>query len=172
MSGIFSSEPIVRILSCPNCGETMNTTQNRCPACSASIDPAVAEVAANALSVINQACSDATMVQTVLGLSIAVLFGGLWVLFRFRHVQATFVIFPSLASNPILTNLYALSLLIAFGALAALAMAARWWRSCSRLQTADEGYVNAKQNVKSTAIFASCFVATVAAITLYLWMRQ
>lgn len=168
MSEIFSDELVIRILSCPNCGEAMNTTQSRCPACSAPIDPASAEAAANTLDVINQACSGATMVKAALGLSLTVLLVGLRALFRFRAVHATLVIFPSLAPSPILTNLYALSLLIAVGAVATLTMAALWWRSYSSLQTADGGYIKAKQNVKGTAIVASSFVVTVTAITLYL----
>lgn len=52
-----------RIFQCPNCGETIDTAAERCRFCSSPIDPAAAEMAANLMAKVNQACSDASYLK-------------------------------------------------------------------------------------------------------------
>ena len=170
MSKIFNVQPSVRILSCPACGETMNTSQQKCPKCGLAVDLNAAEEAANSLSVINQACSDATMVDAIGGLSLAVGIVGLFVLFRFRRVGYVFITFESLASSHSLANIYALSLLVAVGMLAALGAALRWSAKYSRLQTPDQEFAAKKSGVKTSATRALSFLILEAAVSIYLWI--
>jgi hypothetical protein len=49
-----------RVFQCPQCKQTIDTSARQCRFCSASIDPAEAELAATAMARLNQACSDAS----------------------------------------------------------------------------------------------------------------
>lgn len=56
-----------RIFQCPNCKETIDTAALNCPFCSVSIDPKLVEAAAEVMSKINQACSDASYLRIMAG---------------------------------------------------------------------------------------------------------
>lgn len=56
-----------RIFECPNCKQTIDTAAVKCPYCSISIDPKLAEAAADVMSKINQACSDASYLRIMAG---------------------------------------------------------------------------------------------------------
>lgn len=77
MSELFTNHAAIRILSCPVCSQTMNTSQTHCPSCSTWVDSVAAEAAADQLSVVNQGCSDATLVQSAFGLTMTFLIFGL-----------------------------------------------------------------------------------------------
>jgi hypothetical protein len=63
-----------RIFQCPKCKETINTSVTQCPYCSVAIDPRAAEVAAEAMSKLNQACSDASYLRIMAGTMVAFFF--------------------------------------------------------------------------------------------------
>jgi hypothetical protein len=52
-----------KIFECPNCKQTIDTSSTQCRFCSATIDPADAEVAAAQMARINRACSDASYLK-------------------------------------------------------------------------------------------------------------
>ena len=52
-----------RIFPCPRCKETIDTAAVNCPFCSVSIDPKLAEAAADRMARVNQACSDASYLR-------------------------------------------------------------------------------------------------------------
>ena len=56
-----------RIFQCPSCKETINTSQSRCPFCSAAVDPQAAEAAADNMKKVNQACSDGSYLRVMAG---------------------------------------------------------------------------------------------------------
>lgn len=56
-----------RIFQCPNCKQTIDTAAVECPFCSISIDSKAAEAAADVMSKINQACSDASYLRIMAG---------------------------------------------------------------------------------------------------------
>jgi hypothetical protein len=56
-----------RIFQCPNCKQTIDTAAVNCPYCSLSIDPKLAEAAADVMSKINDACSDASYLRIMAG---------------------------------------------------------------------------------------------------------
>src|ERR1700722_6656675 len=70
MAGTLSLSSTVQVFPCPNCSETINTSVQQCPFCSASIDRAAAEQSAAATSRISQACSDASYLKIMLGILI------------------------------------------------------------------------------------------------------
>ncbi len=57
-----------RVFQCPSCKETINTSESRCPFCSAPIDHASATQAAELMSKVNQACSDASYLRIMAGM--------------------------------------------------------------------------------------------------------
>ena len=55
-----------RVFQCPSCKQTIDTSAQQCRFCSAPIDSAAAEVAANFMARLNQACSDASYLKIAL----------------------------------------------------------------------------------------------------------
>jgi hypothetical protein len=68
------------IFECPVCKQTIDASSTRCRFCFATIDPAVAEVAAERMARVNQACSDASFLRTM-AISILVFFGVMFIPF-------------------------------------------------------------------------------------------
>jgi hypothetical protein len=64
----------VKVFECPNCKETINTSAQQCPFCSAPIDASAAESAAEVMANVNQACSDASYLRIMAG-TMPVFFG-------------------------------------------------------------------------------------------------
>ncbi|MGD0738810.1 MAG: hypothetical protein ABR957_04380 [Terracidiphilus sp.] len=52
------------IFECPACKQTIDASAEKCRYCSATIDPVAAGAAAEKMSKINQACSDASFLRT------------------------------------------------------------------------------------------------------------
>ena len=63
MAGPLRLSSTVEVFPCPNCHETINTSDRQCPHCSTPIDPAAAQSAAAATTRISQACSDASYLK-------------------------------------------------------------------------------------------------------------
>ena len=53
-----------RVFQCPQCKQTIDTSARQCRFCSAFIDPVEAELAAAAMARLDQACSDASYLNT------------------------------------------------------------------------------------------------------------
>jgi hypothetical protein len=70
MSPSLSLSSAVAVFPCPNCTETINTSMQECPFCSAPIDRDAAELSAAATSRISEACSDASYFRIMLGILI------------------------------------------------------------------------------------------------------
>ncbi len=83
-----------RVFQCPNCKETINTSAQRCPFCSHVIDSGTAQVAADFMARVNQACNDARNLRTMAG-AIPILFALSFVMssFKMQTVVAIFVVF-------------------------------------------------------------------------------
>ena len=124
MAGTLSLSSAVQVFPCPNCGETINTTIQQCPFCSAPIDRAAAEQSAAATSRISQACSDASYLKIML--SVLIPFGVL-------------IFFPFLG----------LAGLVGFVFLkyAIPVMTIRWWVKYGRLKTTDPDFSKARGTV-------------------------
>ncbi len=53
------------IFECPLCKQTIDSSSTKCRFCSATIDPTAAELAAEKMAKVNQACSDASFLRTM-----------------------------------------------------------------------------------------------------------
>jgi len=119
----------VRMLQCPSCNETIDASSQQCRFCLAPIDPVAAQAAADVMSKVNQACSDASFVKTAAG--------AILVAFVLRFVP--------LVSG--LGNLAFFVLLIAVPA-----MAIRWWVKFSGIKTDEADFRRAKKTVAAVGI--------------------
>jgi hypothetical protein len=77
---LTSSNNNAGIFECPNCKQTIDASSTQCRFCSAAIDPVAAEAAAEKMSKVNQACSDASFLRTM-AISIFVFLGLIFVPF-------------------------------------------------------------------------------------------
>jgi hypothetical protein len=112
----------VRVFQCPNCKETINTSAQQCPFCSTPIDLGAADAAAEALSKVNQACSDASYLRIMAGAMLP--FFGL-----------SFVPFLGVIGN------WGLAFLV----FAVPVMAIRWWVKFGAIKADDSGFRGAKR---------------------------
>jgi len=119
----------VRLLQCPNCKETIDASSEQCRFCQTPIDPVAAQAAADVMSRVNQACSDASFVKTT---AWAIL-----VAFAFRF-------FPIVSG---LGSVAFLALLVAVPA-----MAIRLWVKFSGISTDDPEFRRAKRTVAAIGI--------------------
>jgi hypothetical protein len=132
MAGTLSLSPTVQVFPCPNCRETINTSVQQCPFCSAPIDPIVAEQSAATTSKISQACSDASYLKIMLGALIP--FGVL-------------IFFPFLG----LAGLVG----FVFIKYAVPVMTIRWWVKYGRIKTTDSDFRSARNTVILVSAIAS-----------------
>jgi hypothetical protein len=68
------------VFECPVCKQTIDSSSTQCRFCSATIDPAAAEAAAEKMAKVNQACSDASFLRTM-AITILVFLGFMFVPF-------------------------------------------------------------------------------------------
>jgi hypothetical protein len=68
------------IFECPVCKQTIDSSSTKCRFCSATIDLAAAELAAEKMAKVNQACSDASFLRTM-AITILVFLGFMFVPF-------------------------------------------------------------------------------------------
>lgn len=122
MAGSLNLSSAVHVLPCPNCGETINTSVQQCPFCSAPIDAVAAEVSAAATSRISQACSDASYRKVMA-----------WSLVTFFFLM--FVPFVGLAGA---VGLWFLRIAIPV-------MVVRWWIKFGSIKTDDPDFARAKR---------------------------
>jgi len=133
----------VRVFQCPNCKETINTSVSHCPFCAAPVDSHAAEAAADFMSKVNQACSDAIYLRIVAGAMVAFAF--------LRYVP-----FVGMAAG--------------FGFIGLLfavpVMTIRWWSKFGAVQSESSDFLRAKRNTKVAlgiwAVVAFLFVIAVA----------
>jgi endogenous inhibitor of DNA gyrase (YacG/DUF329 family) len=124
MAGTLSLSSAVQVFPCPSCGETINTSVQQCPFCSAPIDRAEAEKSAAETSRISQACSDASYLKIMLAILIP--FGIL-------------IFFPFLGLAGMLGFI--------FIKYAVPVMTIRWWIKYGRIKTTDSDFHNARGTV-------------------------
>ena len=128
------------IFECPNCKQTIEISASHCRFCSAAIDPISAEVAAEKMARINQACSDASFLRTA-AISIFVFFG------------IMFIPFMGLLG---VCGYYFLILAVPF-------LAARWWLKYHAIHTEDSDFSRAKRTVIIiSALIAVPWIWTIA----------
>jgi hypothetical protein len=121
---LTSSNNNAGIFECPNCKQTIDASSTQCRFCSAAIDPVAAEAAAEKMSKVNQACSDASFLRTM-AISIFVFLGLIFV--------------------PFLTWLGMLGSY--FLALAVPFMSVRWWVKFHSIRVDDRDFNRAKTTV-------------------------
>jgi hypothetical protein len=137
MADSLSFAPVIRVFSCPNCRETINTSMQQCAFCSTPIDPAAAELAGEATSKISQACSDASYLKIMLG---------------------TLVPFAVAILIPFLSFVGVLG--FTFIKYATVVMCARWWFKFRDIKTTDPDFLRARK----TAIIVSIASVLVVAV--------
>jgi hypothetical protein len=112
------------VFECPVCKQTINASSTKCRFCSSVIDPAVAEVAAEKMARVNQACSDASFLRTM-AISILVFFG------------VTFIPFVGLLG---ICGYYFLMFAVPI-------MTIRWWIKFHAIRSDDRGFKRAHTTV-------------------------
>jgi hypothetical protein len=148
MSPSLSLSSAVAVLPFPNCQETINTSMQECPFCSASIDRDAAQISAAATSRISQACSDASYLKIMLGILIPF---GATIFFPFLGLLGLvgFVFIK-----------YALPVMIL-----------RWWAKYGRVKTTDTDFRTARGTViwVSAVSFLVLLLVRVNLFGLRLW---
>ena len=124
MAGTLSLSSEVQVFSCPGCGETINTSVQQCPFCSAPIDRATAEQSAAETSRISQACSDASDLKIMLGIMIPF---GLSILTPFLGLIGIVGFVFIKYAVPVMTI--------------------RWWIKYGRIKTTDSDFRSARGTV-------------------------
>lgn len=124
MAAAFSLTPAVRVFPCLNFGETINTSMQQCQFCSAPVDAASAEAAAEETSRVSAAVSDASYIRILCGAALTFLF-------------LRFVLF---------LNLIGIFGFI-FVEIAIPVMLIRWWIKYGSIKTADPDYGPARKRV-------------------------
>jgi hypothetical protein len=112
------------IFECPACKQTIDASSTQCRFCSAPVDPEAAQVAAEKMAKLNQACSDASYLRTA-AISIFVFFG------------VMFIPFVSLLG---LVGYY-------FLLIAVPVLAIRWWVKFGGIQADDSDFRRARGTV-------------------------
>jgi hypothetical protein len=139
----FSLSAAVHVFPCPNCRETINTSMQQCPFCSAPIDGAAAEVSAGETSRVSQACSDASYLKIMLTSLIG--FGLL-------------VFVPFLGGAGLIG--------FVFVKYAVPVMTIRWWIKFGKLKTSDPDFRTARGTVILVSA-VSFLVLAVFRVTLF-----
>lgn len=121
MPGTLSLSSKVEVFPCPNCKETINTSDRQCPHCSTPIDPVAAKAAAAATSRVSQACSDASYLKIMA-----------WMLLTFLAVM-----FIPLLGMVGFLGLWFLRFAIPF-------MCVRWWIKFGKIKTDDPDFSGAR----------------------------
>ena len=134
-----------RIFECPNCKQTIDTSALQCRFCSATIDPAGAELAADAMAGLNQACSDASYLRTA-GISMLVFLG------------LMFVPFVTLLG---LCGFYFLLFAIPVWAI-------RWWIKFWKVKTTDSDF----RRAKSTTLIVGIPITLLLLNDLVSWVAR
>jgi hypothetical protein len=163
MAGIFNLELVSRTFMCPVCGNATNTSQVRCPSCDTLIDSAAAEVAADRLATIDQACSDASFIRIIPPTVLGVILPALGLILK-AGIRLNIPWAVGLSS--MMLALYCASLLMAAGMLGVLAMTTRWWFKFSDVRTEDQEFVAAKKWMIVAPIGSALFILLVTVITL------
>jgi hypothetical protein len=77
---LTGSDGNLGIFECPVCKQTIDASAEKCRFCSATVDRVAAQIAAQKLSKINQACSDASFLRTA-AMSLLVFLGVIFIPF-------------------------------------------------------------------------------------------
>ncbi len=131
----------IQVFSCPSCNETINTTMQHCAFCKAPIDAASALAAADSMSRINDACSDASYLKIVAA-SIGSFFIARFIPFLGMIGTTGFCLV--LFATPFLT--------------------VRWWIKFGSIKTTDREYARARL---TTLLVGGAAVLFIAAVILY-----
>ncbi len=141
MASSIIGTPKLQVYACPHCGETINTTMQRCTFCSRLIHPEQAAQAAAEMSHISAACNQASL------LKIAATGEGIQVVVRlFIHSTAF-----GKAENLIILSAVTFTVM-------------HWWRKYGDIQTTDPDYAPAKKSV--IAVTAATVILLPAAILM------
>ncbi len=114
----------VGIMECPVCKQTIDASATQCRFCSSPIDPVAAQVAAEKMARVNQACSDASFLRTA-AFSILVFIG------------VMFIPFMGLLG---IVGYYFLLVAVPF-------LAIRWWVKFGRIHADDSDFRRARVTV-------------------------
>jgi len=145
MSPSLSLSSTVAVLPCPACNQTINTSMQTCPFCSASIDHAAATASAEVFARVNQACSDASYLMIMAGAIGAFFFVGML---------------------PIVGGLGTLGFW--FLATATPVMVGRWFVKFGKLTSIDADFVSARHAATAVGIVSATVLVAVIAVAIVL----
>lgn len=142
------------VFECPKCGQTIDVSANVCRFCGAKIDHEAAQKAAQLLSRVDQACSDASVLRyTAVSAFIFPVFTLLGALrsrgfYRFiQHVGFQNVVLGFCALVLIVSSPFP------FWSL-------RWWEKYAKLASDDEEFQNNRKMVRAAGLIAATSFVT------------
>jgi hypothetical protein len=149
MAGPLSLSSTVEVFPCPNCHETINTSDRQCPHCSTPIDWSVAQSAAAETTRISQACSDASYLK-IMG----------WTLGSFFLLM-----FLPLIGIAGYLGMWFLRFAIPV-------MCVRWWIKFGSIRTDDPDYTSARNTATAISVLAALLLLGLVGPHLTIGGRQ
>lgn len=143
------------VFECPNCKETIDTSATVCRFCGAKIDHQEAQNAAHLLAKVDEACSDASVLQgfavTAFCLGVGVVIGILRnprfiARVGFQNVVLGYCVLVLILSSPF--PVWSLN----------------WWRKYDKLSLDDEDFQNDRRMVRTMGSAAFAFMIAFAAL--------
>ena len=141
----LSLSSTVAVLPCPACKQTINTSMQICPFCSATIDHAAAPASAEVFARVNQAISDAGYLKVMAG-----------------AIGAFFLV----SLLPLVGGLGNLGFL--FLAVATPVMAVRWFVRFGKLTSTDPDFNSARHAAIAAGIVSAAVLLAILAAFLLL----
>jgi hypothetical protein len=149
MAASLSLGSTVAVLPCPACKQTINTSMQTCPFCSAAIDPATASASAEAFARVNQACSDAGYLKVMAGAIGGCFLIGLLPLVGFLGNLGFWIL-----------------------AVATPAMVIRWFVKFGDIKSTDPDFVSARHSAIAVGIIAATVLLLLVGLFLMLHLLR
>jgi hypothetical protein len=137
----------VEVFPCPNCKETINTSMQSCPFCSAPVDPAAAATAAEVFARVNQAYSDASYLK--------IMAGSAFTFFLLRFFSLVFLKFFPIFGLVGTVGLWFLEVAIPV-------MTIRWWVLYGDIRIDDPGFARARRTALYVGVGVAVFLFFIA----------
>lgn len=147
------------VFECPNCKQTIDTSSDVCRFCGAKVNHEAAQKAAHLLARVDQACSDASYLQSTGAIALILFFGAVFALVR----QPRF--FLLFGFQNALLGLCTLALLVS---LPFPIWSLVWWRKNANLTTDDEDFQNDRRLVRTAGFTAIASLVTFGSLACLL----
>lgn len=143
------------VFECPHCKQTIDTSADVCRFCGAKVDHEAAQKAAHLLAIVDQACSDASVLRNTAVTAFLLVLGVVYALLR-----ASRLVLLIGFQNEVL-GLCALVLILSTPF---PIWSLRWWTKFANLTSDDEDFRDSRVTVRSTGSTALVFMVAFGAL--------